>query len=47
MIRALGLKVGRIVIDAGHGGHDAGSIGPGGMLEKDLVLDVSNARRIG
>ncbi len=45
MIRALGLKVGRIVIDAGHGGHDTGSIGPGGYLEKDLVLDV--ARRVG
>ncbi len=45
MIRALGLKVGRIVIDAGHGGHDGGSIGPGGMLEKDLVLDV--AKRLG
>lgn len=45
MIRALGLKVGRIVIDAGHGGHDVGSIGPGGMLEKDLVLDI--ARRVG
>lgn len=41
MIRALGLKVGRIVIDAGHGGHDTGSIGPGGLLEKDLVLDVA------
>jgi len=33
--------VGRIVIDAGHGGHDTGTIGPGGLLEKDLVLDVS------
>jgi N-acetylmuramoyl-L-alanine amidase len=41
LIRALGLKVGRIVIDAGHGGHDTGSIGPNGLLEKDLVLDVS------
>jgi N-acetylmuramoyl-L-alanine amidase len=41
LIRALGLKVGRIVIDAGHGGHDTGTIGPGGLLEKDLVLDVS------
>ena len=41
LIRALGLKVGRIVIDAGHGGHDTGSIGPSGLLEKDLVLDVS------
>lgn len=45
MIRALGLKVRRIVIDAGHGGHDTGSIGPGGLLEKDLVLDV--AKRLG
>ena len=41
MIRALGLKVGRIVIDAGHGGHDAGSSGPGGLKEKDLVLAVA------
>ena len=41
LIRALGLKVGRIVIDPGHGGHDTGTIGPGGLLEKDLVLDVS------
>lgn len=45
MIRALGLKVGRIVIDAGHGGHDVGSTGPTGLREKDLVLDVS--RRLG
>ncbi len=41
LIRALGLKVGKIVIDAGHGGHDTGTIGPKGLLEKDLVLDVS------
>jgi len=41
LIRALGLKVGKIVIDAGHGGHDTGTIGPNGLLEKDLVLDVS------
>ena len=45
LIRALGLKIGRIVIDAGHGGHDTGTIGPNGLLEKDLVLDV--ARRLG
>jgi N-acetylmuramoyl-L-alanine amidase len=43
--RVLGLKVGRIVIDAGHGGHDTGTGGPGGLLEKDLVLDV--AKRLG
>jgi N-acetylmuramoyl-L-alanine amidase len=41
LIRALGLKIGRIVIDAGHGGHDTGTIGPNGLEEKDLVLDVA------
>jgi N-acetylmuramoyl-L-alanine amidase len=45
MIRVLGLKVGRIVLDPGHGGHDTGSVGPGGLREKDLVLDV--AQRLG
>lgn len=40
MTRVLGLKVGRIVLDAGHGGHDTGTIGPEGLREKDLVLDV-------
>ncbi len=41
LTRALGLKVNRIVIDAGHGGHDDGTIGPGGVMEKDVVLDVA------
>jgi N-acetylmuramoyl-L-alanine amidase len=41
LIRALGLKVGRIVIDPGHGGHDTGTIGPSGLTEKELVLDVA------
>lgn len=41
MVRALGLKINRIVIDAGHGGHDSGAIGPGGLEEKDVVLDVA------
>jgi len=41
LIRALGLKIGRIVIDAGHGGHDTGTIGLNGLKEKDLVLDVA------
>jgi N-acetylmuramoyl-L-alanine amidase len=45
LIRALGLKIGKIVIDPGHGGHDTGTIGPNGLEEKDLVLDVS--RRLG
>ncbi len=41
MVRALGLKIGRIVIDAGHGGHDSGTLGVGGIEEKDVVLDVA------
>ena len=41
MTRVLGLKVGRVVLDPGHGGHDTGTIGPGGMMEKNLVLDVA------
>ena len=41
LIRALGLKIGRIVVDAGHGGHDTGTVGPNGLQEKDLVLDVA------
>jgi N-acetylmuramoyl-L-alanine amidase len=45
MTRVLGLKLGRVVIDAGHGGHDDGTHGSSGMKEKDLVLDV--ALRVG
>jgi N-acetylmuramoyl-L-alanine amidase len=45
LIRALGLKIGKIVIDPGHGGHDAGTVGPNGLEEKDLVLEVG--RRLG
>ena len=41
LVRALGLKIGRIVIDPGHGGHDTGTIGRNGFTEKELVLDVS------
>ena len=41
LVRALGLKIGRIVIDAGHGGHDSGTLGVDGMEEKDVVLDVA------
>jgi N-acetylmuramoyl-L-alanine amidase len=45
LVRALGLKLSRVVIDPGHGGHDQGTEGPNGLLEKDLVLDVS--KRLG
>ncbi|SNT30232.1 N-acetylmuramoyl-L-alanine amidase [Granulicella rosea] len=41
LVRALGLKIGRIVIDAGHGGHDSGTLGVDGIQEKDVVLDVA------
>jgi N-acetylmuramoyl-L-alanine amidase len=40
-VRTLGLKINRIVVDAGHGGHDSGTLGPGGIEEKDVVLDVA------
>lgn len=42
LVRSLGLKLSRVVIDAGHGGHDTGTIGPGGYTEKELVLDVAS-----
>lgn len=41
LTRALGLKISRIVIDAGHGGQDTGTIGPTGLMEKDICLDVA------
>jgi N-acetylmuramoyl-L-alanine amidase len=38
----------RIVIDAGHGGHDTGAIGPTNVREKDVVLAIARrlARRL-
>ena len=45
LTRVLGLKLGRVVIDAGHGGNDAGTRGSSGLLEKDVTLDV--ATRLG
>ncbi len=41
LTRVLGLKLGRVVIDAGHGGKDHGTTGPSGLTEKDVVLDIS------
>jgi len=45
LTRALGLKIYRIVIDPGHGGFDTGTIGPNGLEEKAICLDV--AHRLG
>jgi len=45
LTRALGLKIGKIILDPGHGGSDTGTIGPSGYREKDLVLDI--AKRLG
>lgn len=41
---ASGVSINCVVIDAGHGGHDTGTISGNGMREKDLTLDV--ARRL-
>lgn len=37
----LGLKVRRVVVDAGHGGRDTGAIGPHGVREKDMALAIA------
>lgn len=41
LTRVLGLKIGKVVIDPGHGGHDVGTIGATGLLEKDVTLDIA------
>ncbi len=40
LARQLGLGISRIVIDAGHGGHDPGAQA-NGVVEADLVLDIA------
>ncbi len=45
LAQQLGLGIKRIVVDPGHGGHDAGAIGYGGIKEKDVVLDVGKKLR--
>jgi len=32
----------RVVIDPGHGGDDAGAVGPTGLKEKDVTLDIAH-----
>lgn len=34
-------KIYRVVLDPGHGGHDSGAIGPNGVSEKDVVLNIA------
>lgn len=34
-------RAGTVVIDPGHGGHDPGAKGPGGVLEKDVTLALA------
>lgn len=48
LAQQLGLKVRRVVIDAGHGGRDTGAIGPQGTREKDVALAIATklARRL-
>lgn len=41
LAQQLGLGVGTIVIDAGHGGKDPGALSAGGSREKDIVLDIT------
>ncbi|MBX7113766.1 MAG: N-acetylmuramoyl-L-alanine amidase [Myxococcaceae bacterium] len=41
LVEQLGLKYRRVVIDAGHGGHDTGAIGPSGVREKDVALAIA------
>jgi N-acetylmuramoyl-L-alanine amidase len=35
-------EVHRIAIDPGHGGNDAGAVGPTGLKEKDVTLDIAH-----
>jgi N-acetylmuramoyl-L-alanine amidase len=44
IVELFGLGVRTIAIDAGHGGRDSGAIGPSGLEEKVLTLDI--ARRL-
>lgn len=41
LAQQLGLKVRRVVLDAGHGGRDTGAIGPKGTYEKDVALAIT------
>jgi N-acetylmuramoyl-L-alanine amidase len=40
--QAGGRRVQRVVLDPGHGGNDPGAIGPSGLREKDVTLDIAH-----
>jgi N-acetylmuramoyl-L-alanine amidase len=44
LIRALGLKINRVVIDPGHGGHDQGTEGPKGLVQDNMGAEVIYTR---
>lgn len=35
-------QIRRVVLDPGHGGHDPGAVGPNGLREKDVALDIAH-----
>lgn len=41
LAQQLGLKVRKVVLDPGHGGHDTGAIGKNGTREKDVTLKLA------
>ncbi|HSB77156.1 MAG TPA: N-acetylmuramoyl-L-alanine amidase [Candidatus Methylomirabilis sp.] len=41
MGRGTGAESLTVVLDPGHGGHDTGAVGPTGLMEKDVVLDLA------
>jgi N-acetylmuramoyl-L-alanine amidase len=41
LAQQLGLKIHRVVLDPGHGGHDTGAIGRKGTKEKDVALAIA------
>lgn len=45
LAQQLGLGVGTIVLDAGHGGRDPGALSSCGLKEKDIVLDITKRVR--